>query len=127
MPKTDTSKNKRKNPPQDQDGEKQEPKKPRKNLNNWHPLLKAKLAGPLAKAGNPSYTAIMQYVDKDPTDVISDRSSWCTPNAFFGKCFLGEKCRRQHKMVTDAQAEKILTMMEKLIEKPEDLKSKGQS
>ena len=127
MPTNDTAKTKRKQPPPDQDGEKQEAKKPRKNLNNWHPLLKSKLAGPISKAGNPTYTSIMQYVDKDPNDVISDRSSWCTPNAFFGKCFLGEKCRRQHKIVTDTQADKILVMMEKLIEKPEDLKMKGQS
>ena len=101
-------------------------KKPRQNMNNWHPTLKAKLAGPMAKAGNPSFTSIMQYVDRDPNDVISDRSSWCTPNAFFGRCFFGEKCKRQHKIVTDTQAERIITMMDKFIKTPEDLKTKGQ-
>ena len=87
--------------------------------------LKEKLEGPMLKAGNPSFTSIMQYVDADPNDVISDRSSWCTPNAFFGKCFLGEKCKRQHKIVTDAQADKIIVLMKKFIEKPDDLKVKG--
>ena len=117
---------KRKQPIQDQDATKQqEIKKPRQNLNNWHPVLKAKLAGPLLKANYPSYTQIMQYVDKDPSEVISDKSSWCTPNAFFGRCFFGEKCKRQHKMVNDGQADKILQMMEKFIASPEELKTKG--
>jgi hypothetical protein len=116
---------KRKNPMIDTPAEKPEIKKPRKNLNNWHPSLKEKLEDPLKKAGNPSFTTIMQYVDADPADVISDKSSWCTPNAYFGKCFLGEKCRRQHKIVTDAQADKILVQLEKFITKPEDIKAKG--
>ena len=117
---------KRKNPPvETPPTDKPDIKKPRKNLNNWHPTLKEKLEGPMLKAGNPSFTSIMQYVDADPNDVISDRSSWCTPNAFFGKCFLGEKCRRQHKIVTDAQADKIIVLMKKFIEKPDDLKVKG--
>ena len=111
------------NPKENED--KPEPKKPRQNLNNWHPTLKAKLATPMAKAGYPTFTTIMQYVDKDPNEIISDRSSWCTPNAFFGRCFLGEKCKRQHKMVTDTQAERIITMLDKFIQKPEDLKFKG--
>ena len=80
----------------------------------------------MTKAGNPSFTTIMQYADADPADVISDRSSWCTPNAFFGKYFLGEKCKRQHKIVTDAQADKILVLLKKIIEHPEDIKTKGQ-
>ena len=45
-------------------------------------------------------------VDKDPNKVILDRSSWCTPNAFFGRCFLGEKCKCQHIKVNNTQAEK---------------------
>jgi hypothetical protein len=102
-----------------------DPITPRNNPNNWHPLLKAKLAVPLAKAGNPSFTSIMQFVDRDPNEVIQDKSSWCTPNAFFGRCFLGEKCKRQHKVVTDAQADKILSMMGPFIAKPEDVKSRG--
>jgi hypothetical protein len=118
------SSNKRKAGPKDNE-EKPEPKKPRNNPNNWHPTLKAKLAGPMAKAGYPSFTTIMQYVEKEPNEVISDRSSWCTPNAFFGRCFLGEKCKRQHKMVTDIQAEKIIKMLDKFITNPEDLKIKG--
>lgn len=120
-----TSSQKRKTPPQDVENPKPDIKKPRQNLNNWHPTLKAKLSGPIAKAGFPSYSTIMQYVDKDPNEVISDRSSWCTPNAFFGRCFLGEKCKRQHKMVTDTQAEKIITMMQKFIATPEEIKAKG--
>jgi hypothetical protein len=116
---------KRKAPVREEEKDKPDVKKPRQNLNNWHPVLKAKLAGPLAKANYPSFTTIMQYVDKDPSDVIADKSSWCTPNAFFGRCFMGEKCRRQHKIVTDAQADKIIKMMEKFIEKPEELKIKG--
>jgi hypothetical protein len=103
-------------------------KKPttRNNPNCWHPLLKAKLSGPLAKAGYPSFTSIMQFVEKNPSEIISDRSSWCTPNAFFGSCYLGDKCKRQHKIVTDAQAEKILQILEKFISHPDQLKAKGQ-
>jgi len=112
---------KRKQKTQDTE-DKPEAKKPRHNPNNWHPTLKAKLSGPMAKAGFPNFTQIMQYVDKDPQEIISDKSSWCTPNAFFGRCYLGEKCKRQHKVVTDAQAEKIVTMLDKFIQKPEEIK-----
>ena len=86
-----TSTLKRKSQNQDLDATKQEIEKPRQNLNNWHPVLKSELAGPLAKANYPSSTQIMQYVDKDPGDIFSDKSSWCTPNAFFGHCFLSKK------------------------------------
>ena len=122
----DNALTKRKQPPKT-DGEPPEPKKPRSNPNCWHPTLKAKLTGPIQKAGNPSFTSILQYVDKNPSDIIHDKSSWCTPNAFFGRCFHGDKCRRQHKMVTDTQAEKILDMLSLFIAKPEELKLKGQS
>ena len=115
-----TASQKRK-PTQDPD-EKPKIKKPRHNPNNWHPTLKAKLSGPMAKAGFPNFTQIMQFVDKDPQEIISDKSSWCTPNAFFGRCYLGEKCKRQHKIVNDMQAEKIITMLDKFIQKPEDMK-----
>ena len=118
---------KRKGTQQTPDAIEHEPKKPRSNPNCWHPTLKAKLSGPIQKAGNPSFTSIMQYVDKNPADVIHDKSSWCTPNAFFGRCFLGDKCRRQHKIVTDVQAEKIIQMLSLFIDKPEKLKLKGQS
>ena len=79
----------------------------------------------MAKAGFPNYTQIIQYVDKDPAEIISDRSSWCTPNAFFGRCYFGEKCKRQHKIVTDVQAEKIVVLLQKFIDKPEEMKMKG--
>jgi hypothetical protein len=89
-------------------------------------MLKTKLSGPLVKAGYPSFTTIMQFVDKNLLEVISDCSSWCTPNAFFGTCYLGDKCKLQHKIVTDAQAEKILQLLDKFILHPNQLKAKGQ-
>ena len=122
VPPTTLGSNKRKSTTPETEPDKPIAKKPRQNLNNWHPTLKEKLTIPMTKAGFPTFTTIMQYVDKDPNEVISDRSSWCTPNAFFGRCFLGEKCKRQHKIVTDVQADKIVKMMDKFITNPEDVR-----
>jgi hypothetical protein len=116
---------KRKPKLQEPDDSKPDIKKPRCNPNNWHPTLKAKLSIPMAKAGFPTFTQIMQYVDKDPQEIISDKSSWCTPNAFFGRCYFGDKCKRQHKIVTDVQAEKIVVLLQKFIDHPEELRMKG--
>ena len=122
VPPTTLGSNKRKSTTPETEPDKPIAKKPRQNLNNWHPTLKEKLTIPMTKAGFPTFTTIMQYVDKDPNEIISDRSSWCTPNAFFGRCFLGEKCKRQHKIVTDVQADKIVKMMDKFITNPEDVR-----
>ena len=42
------------------------------------------------------------------------------PNAFFGTSFFGEKCTKQHTMVTDAQDKPILTVLEEIIKTPQN-------
>ena len=63
------------------------------NPNNWYPTLKEKLTIPLEKAGNPSFTKILHFLNKTAYHIYPKGSPVCAPNAFFGKCFHGEKCK----------------------------------
>ena len=100
------------------------PKRPRvANTSNWHPKLKAALHGPLKTAGNPTFTNIMNYCKKDGYNIFPKGSPVCTPNAFFGTCFFGEKCTKRHKMATDAQVKPILTVLEEFIKKTTKLQA----
>lgn len=61
-------------------------KRVRDNKNNWHPLLKSKLEGPLATAGFPTFTAIMKYCDGAvPSSAVPRDGKVCSPNIFFGE------------------------------------------
>ena len=103
------------------------PKKPRlPNPNNWHPKLKAALEVPLKKAGNPSFTKIMNYCKKDAYGVVTKGSGVCAPNIFFGTCFNGEKCTKKHKLATEEQVKQVLDLTDKFIKDPSKIKV-GQS
>ena len=92
------------------------PKRPRvSNTSNWYPKLKASLQGPLKTAGNPAFTKIVNYCKKNVYNIFPKGSPVCTPNAFFGTCFFGEKCTKLHTMATDVQVKPILTVLEEFI------------
>eukprot|EP00560_Eucampia_antarctica_P008394 CAMPEP_0197825944 /NCGR_PEP_ID=MMETSP1437-20131217/2968_1 /TAXON_ID=49252 ORGANISM="Eucampia antarctica, Strain CCMP1452" /NCGR_SAMPLE_ID=MMETSP1437 /ASSEMBLY_ACC=CAM_ASM_001096 /LENGTH=151 /DNA_ID=CAMNT_0043426169 /DNA_START=12 /DNA_END=467 /DNA_ORIENTATION=- len=88
------------------------------NKNNWHPKLKEALKGPLKAAGHPTFTKIMNFCKKDGYNIFPKGSQICTPNAFFGSCFLGEKCTKKHTQASGAQVKPILTLVEDFMKDP---------
>ena len=102
------------------------PKKVRDNKNNWHPLLKAKLKWPLKQASLPTFTAIMKYCDSaNHSSAVPRDGCVCSSNMFFGRCQNGLKCIKMYKLATDEEANKIIALVQKFIDKPEGL-AKGQ-
>ena len=93
------------------------------NPNNWHSILKEKLEGPLKAAGHPSFTKIMNFCKTDAYSVFLKGSLVCVPNAFFGRCFNGDKCTRKHTPAKDSQVEIILKLVEPFLKEPSKLKS----
>ena len=91
------------------------------NNNVWHPKLRMTLAEPLKRAKYPTFTAIMKYCDLTGSELYSKFDERCTPNAFFGRCTKGEACTRKHERITDADAEKILQLVQKFIDSPEGM------
>ena len=100
-------------------------KKATRNLNCWHPKLRAALAGPLAKADSPSISAIAKYCGFDLADVFDVDKKRCTSNSILGRCQRGHACERKHSLPTEAEVEKILKLVEKFISDPLGAK-KGQ-
>ena len=97
------------------------PSKSTPNPNTWHPKLKSALQKPLQVAGYPSFSAVMKYCQKSPDSVYTKDDEICTPNAFFGRCYLGNKCKRSHSLPSDEKVEQILKMTEKFISSPQGL------
>jgi hypothetical protein len=100
--------------------------KPTKNANCWHPKLKAALEGPLQVSNHPSFLAIFQYCGTNPDEVCARWESRCAPNLFFGKCFYGDKCRKEHVLAKEWEIPKMLKLVEKFVQKPLGLRQ-GQS
>ena len=81
------------------------------NPNNWHPKLKEALEEKLKIAGNPSFTKVMNFCKTDAYSVFPKGSPVCVPNAFFGRCFNGDKCPRKHTPARDSQVDSILKIV----------------
>ena len=89
-------------PNQAEEGGEPKAKKPRRpNPHTWHPKLRAALAKPLADAGKPSFTQILSFCKGSSYDIIPKGSKICVPNAFFGTCFAGDACKKQHSILRD--------------------------
>jgi hypothetical protein len=91
------------------------------NKNTWHPKLREKLAGPLRTTNYPTFTAIKNYCNFDPDDILGATSKLCGPNAFFGRCNKGLNCLKMHNWPSDAQADKILEVTKKFQTAPEGI------
>ena len=65
-------------------------KQKKTNPNNWRPKLKAALQKPLAEAGNPTFTRIMNFCNKTSFEIIPKDSRVCGPNLFLAHV-MGEK------------------------------------
>ena len=92
------------------------------NKSTWNPKLRDALTAPLTTAGQPSFTKIMQFCKKDAYGIFPKGSPICAPNAFFGTCFLGEKCTKKHTLATEAQVPTILNLLAAFIKNPEKIK-----
>ena len=99
------------------------PSKSTPNPNTWYPKLRSALQKPLEVAGYtyPSFSAVMKYCQKSLDSVYTKEDEICTPNAFFGRCYLGNKCKRSHSLPSDVKVEQILKMTEKFITSPQGL------
>ena len=93
------------------------------NPNTWSPRLKAALEGPLQEAGFPTFTQVLKFCKTDSYGVYPRASRICAPNAFFGRCYYGEKCTRKHTLPTNAEATEILKILAPFIKEPKMLKS----
>ena len=99
------------------------PKKTRQaNPDNWHLKLKVAIEGPLKKAGNLSFTKIINFCGKDAYSVVAKGLGVCAPNLFFRVCFNGEKCTKKHKPATEEQLKKVLDLTDKFIKDLSKLK-----
>jgi len=90
----------------------------RENPNNWHPKLKETVEKPLKETGFPTFTKILQLCKLDAYNIYPRGSEVCTPNAFFGRCYHGNKCSKLHKLVEDRQITDILKILDPFIKSP---------
>ena len=88
------------------------------NPNVWHQKIRAALEVPLRLAGNPSLSTVMKFCKTDAYSIFPKGSNICVPNAFFGSCHFGPKCKRVHKLPTDEQAKKMLDLVQPFISDP---------
>ena len=94
-------------------------KRPRRpNPNNWNPALKSVLEGPLQQAGYPTFTKLLKFCKGSSYEIYPRGSPICAPNAFFGRCFHGEQCLKQHVMAKEDEVPKILKMVKPFIDNP---------
>ena len=101
------------------DGDGNPPKRVKKeNPNNWHPKLKAVLAGPLKAAGNPSLTKLMNFCKADARTVIPKVSRVCAANAFLGRCYNGDSCQQRHMLVRDDDVAAVLKLLDPFLKDP---------
>ena len=91
------------------------PKKPKgwnpqgsSNPNTWHPLLKSTLLSPIGAVWRPSFSVVLKYCGKTVGEVYPIIDRKCVPNDLFEKCYLSDKCPRNHRILTDSQASKVL-------------------
>ena len=92
------------------------------NPNRWHPRLKEALTTPLAKADQPTFTAIMRYCNVDTKNLFQQNRKMCAPNVFFGKCNYEEKCMRDHSFANDNKITDMLSAVNKFIRDPTKIK-----
>ena len=90
----------------------------RSNPNTWHPKLKAVISGPMASAGNPNFPKIAQYCGFKLEDLFTNNTKICTSNMFFGRCHKKDQCQRSHQLPTEAEVEKIMALLDKLLKNP---------
>ena len=103
----------------DRVGEEREQKRQKKeNPNNWHPKLKEALTRPMAEAGNPSFSRVMNFIKKDAYGIIPKGSRVCTPNAIFGTCFNGDACHKRHVVLRDEQVPQVLSLLAAFVKEP---------
>jgi hypothetical protein len=114
--------NKRKNPDQQEKPSQEKAKpKPAYNPNCWHPKLKQELEGPLQTANHPSMSAIFEFCNTKPDEIVQKWHSRCASNLFFGKCFHGASCSKQHVLPKDHEVPKMLKLIEPFIKAPAKL------
>jgi hypothetical protein len=97
----------------------------KKNPNCWNPKLKEALEQPMEKAKNPGlpgFQKILTFCGADPSSVFGPGSRVCSPNAFFGRCYLGNKCHKIHRLANDKETAQILKLVDKFIQDPEEIK-----
>ena len=118
--KNGNNNNKRKNPPDQQEKPTQEKAKPKPtyNPNCWHPKLKQALETPLKTANNPSMSAIFEFCNTKPDEIVQKWHSRCASNLFFGKCFHAASCSKQHVLPKDHEVPKMLKLVEPFIKAP---------
>ena len=95
------------------------------NSNFWNSKLKEMLTLPMEIARNPNVPGchkILTFCGAQPGAVFGPGSRVCSPNAFFSRCCLGNKCTEIHRLATDKEAEHILKAVDKFITNPETLK-----
>ena len=107
------------------EGKRKTKKLKKTNPNNWHPWLKMTLTKPLSEAGSPTFTHIMIFCKKILYGIIPKNSRVCAPNEFFGTCFGGEACNKQHVLLRDEQVPQVLFLVESFVKDPKKL-NKGQ-
>jgi hypothetical protein len=114
--------NKRKNPyNQDKSTQDKTKPKPTVNPNCWHPKLKQALETPLQTAKQPSMSAIFEFCNTKPDEIVQKWHSRCASNLFFGKCFHGASCSKQHVLPKEHEVPKMLKLVENFIKAPEKI------
>jgi hypothetical protein len=101
--------------------EAKKPKPAGTNENRWHPKIKEALQPGLRAANNPGFLQVMTYCEQDPTALYPIFGRKCVPNCFFGTCYRGRECPRDHSNPTEEQIEKILSITKKFRDNPTGL------
>ena len=70
---------------------------------------------------NPTFTKIMAYVKKEPSELYTIMGNCCSPHAILGKCWAGARCKRDHSPASDHEADQILDLLKPFTTKPKGL------
>ena len=72
----------------------------------------------LADIGNPSFSRMMNFVNKDAYGIIPKGSRVCMSNAIFGRCFNGDAYQKLHVVLRNEQVPQVLALLTTFVKDP---------
>jgi hypothetical protein len=100
-------------------------KKSKPNANSWHPTVKSALEPALRAGNNPGFLQVLTHCGVQATDLYSFFGRKCIPNCFFGRCYRGKECPRDHALPNEEQVKKILEVTKMFRDNPTAILQQG--
>ena len=100
-------------------------KRAKPNVNSWHPTVKSALEPALRVGNNPGFLQVLTHCGFEATELYSFFGRKCIPNCFFGRCYRGKECPRDHALPNEEQVRKILEVTKKFRDNPSAIRQQG--